>query len=274
MSVVIVSSDSLVTGREIADAVAGRLGFRAVGRELLGTVAERFAVDEPRLVRSLDEDPSLLGMTSGARARCLACIQCVVLDELLSDDVVCHGLAAHLYVAGVSHVLKARVLADSEAMARHLAERRRVSLEKAQRVRSRQMTGRQRWSQAAFGRDETDPSLYDLVIRLQQIEPERAVGMIADTVGERSFQPMTYSRSRMLDVALEARARVALIERYPQARVQAMHGRITVEITSVKRHQQSVASSIEQLLSSVEGAEGVEVHVLDDFIGEAIDSFR
>ncbi len=274
MPVVIVSSDSLATGRQIAEGVAGRLGFRLVGRELLGAAAERYGADEARLVRSLDEDPSLLGMTSSARARCLASIQSAVIDELLADDVVCHGLAAHLYVSGVSHVLKARVLADSEAMARQLAERRRITPEKADRVRTRQIAGRQRWSLAAFGRDETDPSLYDLVIRLQQIEPERAVGMIADTARERTFQAMTYSRARLRDVALEARARVALIERFPDARVQAMHGTIAVEITSVKRQQQSVAAAIEQLLQSVEGADGVEVHVLDDFIREAIDSFR
>lgn len=274
MTVVLLSSDSLTTGREIAEGVAGRLGFRLVGRELLGAVAERFGIDGARLLRSLDDDPSLLGMTAGSRARRLASVQTVVVDELLADDVVCHGLAAHLYVAGVSHVLKVRVLADSAAMARELAQRRGVSVEKAERVRLRQIAGRRRWSLAAFGRDETDPSLYDLVIRLQQIEPERAVGMIADTAGERSFQAMTYSRARLQDVALEARARLALIERYPEARVQALHGRITVETTSVRREQQSVAASIEQLLSSLKGADGVEVNVLDDFIREAIDSFR
>jgi len=274
MPVVILSSDAPATGSEIAGAVAQRLGFRLVGRELLERVAERSTIDQARLVRALDEDPTLLGMTAGSRTRCLAHIQRWAVDELLSDDVVCHGLAAHLYVSGVSHVLKVRVLADGESAARALAARRGISLEKAERLRGRQAAGRRRWSMAAFGRDETDPSLFDLVIGLRQIEPARAVTMIADTVGERSFQAMTYSRARLRDVALEARARVALIDRFPQARIQAMQGKITVEVTSTRRERGSVASSLEQSLATVEGAEGFEVLVLDDVFGEAIDSLR
>jgi cytidylate kinase len=192
MPVVIISSDNYDKGREIAQKTAETLGYALLGREVLESVASKYDIPEEKLQRALDEVPSFLGMSSKIRALYLAYIEEATLVGLSGDKVVCQGLAAHLYVLGVSHVLKVRILADREELTRQVAAREGVSEEKAAKLLSRLASDRQRWSRAAYHRDETDASLYDMVISLNQIESEEAVKTITEMTEYRKFQPMTY----------------------------------------------------------------------------------
>ena len=106
MPVIIISSDSYQTGREISESAGKVLGYGYIGREILKETADRYKVPEAKLTKALNETPSFLGMSSKLRDRYLAYIQEAALSELPRDNVVCQGLAAHLYVLGVPHVLR------------------------------------------------------------------------------------------------------------------------------------------------------------------------
>ena len=148
-------------------------------------------------------------MSSKLRNRYLAYIQESVLSEFLKGNLVCQGLAAHLYVLGISHVLRVRVLSDVEKRIQQIASEGGISLEKAKKILDTQKKVRQRWSLDAFRLDETDPSQFDLVISLSQIDQAEAVKIITETVAYRRFEPMTYSTKCMQDLALASSVRAA-----------------------------------------------------------------
>jgi hypothetical protein len=274
MSVITISSDSYKTGQEIAQSAARVLAYRDLDREILGEVASKAGVPEAKLTQALDEGPSFLGLSSKLCHRYLAYIQEVTLSELLKDNVVCHGLAAHLYVLGVSHVLRARVLTDPEKRAQQIASQGGLSLEKAKKYLERQKKERRRWSMDIFRLDETDPSQYDLVISLNQIDPEEAVKIICETVAYRRFQPMTYSVKCLEDLALASRVRAVLMERFPDVRVRANRGTLIVETTALRREKQKRAKAIKEMAGELPGVEYVEVHVINDIFRQAAESFR
>ncbi|MBN2033997.1 MAG: cytidylate kinase-like family protein, partial [Deltaproteobacteria bacterium] len=188
MPVIIISSDSYLTGREIAESVAGALGYGFLGREILSEVAEKYGISEAKLTKALDDGPSFLLRSSKLRDRYLAYLQEATLSRLLEDNMVCQGLAAHLYVLGVSHVLRVRILADAERQAKQLAAQQGVSINKAKKLLDRRKTVNRRWSMDAFHLDESDPSHYDLVISLSQIDSEEAVKIIKETAGYPRFK--------------------------------------------------------------------------------------
>jgi len=274
MSVIIISSDSYKTGQEIAQSSARALGYKPLDREILGKVANKARVSEEKLTQALDEGPSFLGLSSKLCHRYLAYIQEATLSELLNDNVVCHGLAAHLYVLGVSHVLRVRVLSDGEKRAQQIASQSGISLDKAKKFLDRQKRARRRWSMDAFHLDETDPSQYDLVISLSQIDSGEAVKIIGETVAYRRFQPMTYSIKCMQDLALASKVRAALLERFPDVRVRANRGTLIVETTVLRREKQKRAKAIKELAGGLPGVEYVEVHVVNDIFRQAAESFR
>ena len=274
MPIIIISSDSYKTGRDIAERVAKATGYDYVDREILGPAAEKASLPEENLVKSLEEASSFLGLSSKVQKRCLAYIQEATLGQLLEDNVVCHGLGAHLYVLGISHALKVRVLTDPEELARQLSQDAGGAPEKSKKAVKRLEAQAKKWSLEAFGLDETDPSNYDMVISLSQIDPDEAVQTISDMSGYRKFRPMTYSIKCLKDKELAARVRVALMERFPGVRVQANGSTIVVETKAIKREKQKRTEAIKELAGGITGVDYVEVHVANDIFRQAAESSR
>jgi cytidylate kinase len=269
MSVIIISSDSYEKGEEIARKTARSLDYAYLGRELLGAVASRYGFPEDRLEWALDALPSFPGRSARLQRRCLAYIQTMTLGELIKDNVVCHGLAAHLYVLGVSHALKVRILADPDEQAREIATQQHLPMEKAGKLFERRRKFRQRWSLEYYQIDEAAPSQYDLVISLSQIDTDEAINIIAQTAGYRRFAPMTYSLKCMKDAELACRVRAGLLEAFPKVKVRADGGTVIVETKGTRRSKLKKAAAIKEQLQHMEGVDYVEVHVKNGLFKKA-----
>ena len=241
MPIIAFSSDPYEDSSEIAKNTAEVLGYRYVDRKILSPVAVKYGIPEVKLIKALDETPSFMGMTSKAWNQYLAYIQEAVFGEMLDDNVVIQGVAAHLYVLGVSHVLKVCILVNPDEKVRRMADQENISFEKAKKIVRRQEKKRKRWSLDGFNLDETNPSLYDMVINISQIDPEEAVGMISAATGYRKFKPMTYSIKCMRDRELASRVRAALLIKFPDARVKARDGKVVVDIKALKREKRKKA---------------------------------
>jgi len=274
MSIIIISSDDQQTGEKIARQTAAAMGYKELGRELLSEVADRHEIAERRLVKALDEAPSFLGMSGKLRSLCLTYIQEAVLARLLEDSVVCHGLAAHLYVRGVSHALRVRVLSDPEERVKRMIDQGGKSPDKAKRSVRRTRKLRSRWSTVAFGLDETDPALFDLVISLSQIDQDEAVKIITGTVAYRRFSPMTYSLHCLQDLELSTRVRSAMLKQFPDVRVRARSGTLLVETAALKRERRKRMKAIREVAGAIPGVRYVEVRVNNDIFRQAAESFR
>ncbi|MCD6560957.1 MAG: cytidylate kinase-like family protein [Deltaproteobacteria bacterium] len=274
MPIIAFSSDSYQKSGEIAVKTAEALGYKCLDRKILRSVAAKHDIPEENLIKALDETPSFMGMSSKAWKRYLIYIQEVVLGILLDDNVVCHGLAAHLYLLGISHVLKVRLFEGREARAGIIAKQERVSREKAKKIVRRKEKQRKRWSLEAFGRDETDPSFYDMSINISQIDPGEAVSMLVTATGYRKFKPMTYSMECMRERELTGRVRVALLKDFPNAMVQARGSAVVVEIKALKREKSRKISAVKELVGNISGVHHVEVHIIKDIFREAAESGR
>ncbi len=274
MPVITISADFFEQGQQIAQETAKALGYEYLGRELLAELAREHDLAEEDLVKALDEPPGFLGMRTRRRQQLLAHIQAACLERLLADNIACYGLGAHLYVIGVSHALQVRILADPEQRVAELTKRQGMPQERARKQVQREDEGRQRWSKEFFGLDETDASLYDMVLSLATLEPEKAVEIICDAAGYRKFQPMTYSRNYLRDKALASKVRLKLMERFPDIRVQASDGTVVAQVQSLKRDQRKKQEAVRELASQVPGVNYVEVHIISNFFEQAAESER
>jgi len=261
--------------KQIAQTVADALGYALLGPEILGEIAARYDLTADGLTTALHSSPSFWRRDAIQRwLRQLACIEAEVLERLKAGDIVCWGLAAHLYVRGVSHALTVRLLVDEEQQVKQMAKEQRVATKKALKGLNKAKRGRAQWSEAAFGRSEADPALYDLVINLGQIDPDEAGRTIVSAVGYRKFQPMTYSLKRLAEGALAARVRARLLATMADVRVEATDGKVKVISKAMKRERQKKAAAIKAVAGEVEGVEFVEVHLINYVIRAAAESYR
>ncbi len=272
MSIILISSDHYETGRAVAQQVAEATGYALLDREILDEVASASQIPEPKICKSLETSSSSVGFSSKVRNRALASIQGTVMARLLDDKVVCHGLAAHLYVLGVSHVLKIRILCNGDERMSRIAAERKVGIEKARKILKKQEAADKRWSLDVFGRDETNPSQYDMVISLSQIEPDEAVNAIVETVSYRKFQSMTYSIKCLKDKELSIRVRLALMEKYNDVDVTADGATVVVRTKALRREKRKKTESIRALAGQIPGVSYVEVHAVKDIFRQAAES--
>lgn len=274
MSIIAISSEIFSVGRDIAQRTAEELGYDFLGRETLSVVASQYDVSESKLRKALEERPSLIGTSTKGWKKYLTYIEEVTLSRMLKDNVVTYGLAAHLYVVGISHVLKARIISRYGELHPQSMGHKEDSTEKARKAKEHCNRLRRQWSLKAYDRDETDPCNYDMVINLDQIDTDHAVKIIADTVQHRKFQAMTYSVKCLQDMALATRVRAVLLTDFPNAIVHCRDGRVEVEVPALKGERKQKIRQVKQLAEKVPGAEAVKVIPINDFIGQAAESFR
>lgn len=275
MSIIIFSSDSMDLEKDIAEKTADAMKYKRVDRQILTDIASKYQLSEAKLQEALEKTPSFFRkMPQKLWQQCLSCIESEVLEQLLEDNIVCWDLAAHLYVLGVSHALKVRLLAGYDSLIDKLVNEKGFSRQRAQKWLKDQSRQREKWSNAAYERDETDPSLYDLVINLEQIDPEEAVKTITGAVAYRKFQPMTYSIKCLTNLSLASKVTVELLKSMTDIRVKARDGTVVVTTKALKRQKRNKAAAIKEIAGNIEGVNYVEVHVITDIFGEAAGSSR
>jgi len=274
MSVVIISAAAYSPTEEIAARAAERLGYSFLDRDkVLGEAAGAYQISRDALVDALDGPSGWRSMPARERRIRLALIQASLADRLLEGDCVCADLAAHLYVTGISHVVKVRLAVPLETRVAVAAEREGLSAAAARKLVHRLDKRRRRWVASLFGVDEDHPAHFDLVVDLALTNAEQSAAMIADTARQRRFRPMSYSRGQLRDLALASTVRAALVGVDPEVVVRATDGAIHIE-SKASGKDAGRAATLKQRALAVPRVEDVEVLLIDDVFTKAALSMR
>jgi cytidylate kinase len=275
MSIIIISSDSREIEQKTAELISESLGYGKISREeIFPKVAEKYEVSTDDLVKVLEKRPSVFRSSTRRWNLLLSYIQEAVVEELLQDNLVCHGVAAHLYALGISHVLRARILSKEDEKIHEMMSHTGINRETATKLLDKEKKYRARWSSDLYDTDETDSSRYDLSITLDNIDLEDAIKMIEETISYRRFKAMTYSIRCIEDLAIVSRARAILLKRFPDVKIQASGGRLIISLLSLKREKMKKTKIIKEMTNDIAGVDYVEVHVFTDYFGQAAESFR
>ncbi len=274
MPIILISSNSQEAEKEITEAIVGINQYNRLDDQILTDIETKHHIDAGRLRGALEKTPSLFKKVLSRRWRYyLACIEAEVLDRLQEDNTVCSGLAAHLYVQGVSHVLKVRIIDDNNRRIEKIAKQQDIPIPRAKKWLDMQARKRRKWSIAAYNRDETDSSQYDLVINLNQIDSSEAIKTITGAVGYRKFQPVTYSIKCLSDLALAAKVRIVLLKSMSDIHVQARDGIVVVFTKELKLKKQEKVMAIKNLAGKINGVGCVEVHVTKNLFNGGAENF-
>ncbi|MBW2043008.1 MAG: cytidylate kinase-like family protein [Deltaproteobacteria bacterium] len=202
MSIVTISRGSYSHGVLVAEALARRLGYGCVSRDVLLEVSKQFNVPEYKLTRAIQCSPAFLERLTFARAKYVAYIRYAILNHLAKDNMIYHGFAGHFFVKGVTHALKVRINAGIFQRIQAMMEREGLTSEgDALRLIQAVDEERRNWSMKLYGIDTWDSRLYDLTLTIDRITVDDAVDMIVEVLQKKAFQTTPESR-RHLDVLL------------------------------------------------------------------------
>lgn len=258
MSIVTISRGSYSRGKETAEKLAAVLGYECLSREILLEASTEFNIPEIKLVRALHDAPGVLERFTHGKERYLCYLRSALLNRVVSDDVVYHGLAGHYFLRDVPHVLKVRILADMEDRVREEMARENVPYEEARSVLKKDDEERRKWGVQVYGVDTWDPTLYDIVLHIGRITVDDAVDLLRTAVRRPAFQRTAASQKILNDLALAARVRGNLITLAPRIDVRADDGLVVVTAPSLPTPR--AAEEIRRLAGAVEGVQEVRVN--------------
>jgi cytidylate kinase len=203
MSIITISRGTYHRGKEVAEKLAQRLSYACISREILLEASEEYNVPEIKLIRAIEDAPSILDRLTRQKEKYVAFIRAALLKHVQKDNVVYHGLFGHFFLQDIPHVLKVRIVGDLEARVADEVKREGISAEKAREIIMRDDQERRKWALYLYGADAWDATLYDLVIHLKAITVDDAVTVISNVAGLPGFQTTPESQ-QAIDNLVEA----------------------------------------------------------------------
>jgi cytidylate kinase len=262
MPVITISRGSYSKGKEVAEKVAQKLGYECISREVLVEASEEFNISEIKLIRAIHDSPSILDSFSCGKERYIAYIQAALLGHFQKDNVIYHGLAGHFFVKDIPHVLKVRIIADLESRVRLEMERKGITEKEALQILKKDDEERRKWSRHLYGIDTWDSSLYDLVIHIHKITVQDAVDIICYTANLKDFQTTPETKKAMVDLALAAQVKAALMEIKCDIHVAAKNGVVSVTTGAPYIQEEALTHDIEKIGKKIPGVKDIKTRVI------------
>jgi cytidylate kinase len=266
MAIITIARGSLSGGQATAERVAARLGYPCVGREELIEQASSFGVPGPRLAEVLETTPNVWERLTESREAYIAYLQAAMADLAEPGDLVYHGQLGQELLKGVEPLVKVRVIAPMEYRIAAAMTAQHLDRDAAIDYIERADQDRLKRTRFFFGVDWREPSLYDLVINLDQMSEDTAAELIVHLAQSPPWHTAQIEGS-LRDFAIASRARVALIVNGWALRVSArdavVHLAGEVQLLATEKLEDVIA-----VATSVPGVrevqvEDVQIRVMD-----------
>ncbi len=203
MAIITVSRGSYYRGREVAEKLAEKLGYTCISREILLEASKEFNIPEIKLIRAIEDAPSILNRFTREKEKFVAFIRAALLKHVQKDNVVYHGLFGHFFLQDIPHVLKVRIVGDLDSRVADEVKREGISAAKAREIILRDDQERRKWALYLYGSDAWDATLYDMVIHLKTISVDDAVSLLIHTLHFPGFKTTPESQ-QAIDNLVEA----------------------------------------------------------------------
>jgi cytidylate kinase/metal-sulfur cluster biosynthetic enzyme len=231
MSIITISRGSYSRGKEVAEKLARKLGYDCISRDILLEASSEFNIPEIKLVRALHDAPTVLERFTYGKERYLAYLRSALLQHVLKDNVVYHGLAGHYFLQDIPHVLKVRIIADIKDRVKEEMKRENISESEARYVLKKDDEERRKWGIQVYGIDTWDPSLYDMVLHVHRLTVDDVVDILFETIRKPVYQTTPSSQKMVSDLALSAKVLASLATIAPKVGVWSDDGVVFMTTT-------------------------------------------
>ena len=262
MSIITISRGSFSKGKEVAEKVAENLSYHSVSREVILEASQDFQIPQNRLDHAIHDAPSIIQRFTFEKQKYIAYVAAEILAHFKDDNVVYHGLAGHFFAKNISHLLKVRIIANMEDRIAALMERDHLGRDEAAAFLKKDDHDRKSWSSQIYGLDNTDYTLYDLIIHIDKLTIDNAVNIICQTATMPQFKATAESQQMIEDLSLAAKVRAVLINDHPTCEVTSEGGAVAIAVQVTRNADAMLAGTIESKALSVRGVVSATVKMI------------
>jgi cytidylate kinase len=265
MAIISICRGTMSGGAAMAECLAKRLHYPLVAREVVQDAASDLGVSDADLSRGMERTPRLWNRQSSERRLYIAAVQAALAEHVADGDLIYHGRAGQVLLAGLPGVLRVRLIAPIEARVRTLMEGEGMDSASAEQY-IRHVDGvRARWVKMMYGEDIEDPFLYNMVINLKTLSIPAACAIVTKAAEQPDFAVTDEVREKLLDFRLACRVKVALARaretRALDLQISGHGGVVDVSGAAPALKSGQMGDQIVEIAQSVEGVEEVRLKV-------------
>jgi cytidylate kinase len=262
MGVITISRGSYSKGKETAEKLAQHLGYECISRDILLEASVQFNIHELKLARAIHDAPSIFERFEQGKDKYITYIREAFFEHIRKDNVVYHGLAGHFFCQGIPNILKVRISANLEDRIKEEIRREHISEKEARHIMKKDDEERRKWGMHLYGIDTNDPSLYDIVLHIDNLKVDDAVEILADISQRPCFQTTPESQMMIGDYHIAAKAERTLFDRFPAVQVKCKNGVVFVAVETTLSREQEVINNIIHILKgkNIDGLIDVKIN--------------
>jgi hypothetical protein len=234
MPTLLISRGSMSGGQIIAQCLSHASGFRCVTREDLVPLVNRYGEWATKVTASIEGATQNYEKFSELRRPFKILMRLALLEYARRDNLAYFGYSGHLLVEGIAHFIRVRLIAPTNLRIKTTVEQLHCTEDEARDYIRRSDMERTRWARFMYGKNISDPRLYDLCINLERISFSAACSLLVNAVQEKEFQPTEESR-----VIMENKYMAALVE--------------AALVTDPKTHSYEISASVAHGTAKLEG---------------------
>lgn len=259
MGIITIARGTYSYGQEIAKKVAQKLGWNCISREVILETSEEYNIPEIKLTRAFENAPSILDHFTHGKKKYIAYTRSILLQHLKKGNVVYHGFAGHIFVEGISHILKILITANMEDRISLVMKRDRIPRKDAALLINRLDDQRRKWGKTLYGIEPWDPCLYDLTFHLDRITVENAVDTICQISRLKQFQMTPESEKTIEDLFLATKVENLLIDVKPRVDVNIDNKFVYLKPALPLSEESEVVNKMGEIMKTIPGIRGIEV---------------
>jgi cytidylate kinase len=211
MAVIFLSRGTMSGVRKLVGCLQREPSLRFVSREDLVEVVNRHEGLANRVMDDIATADRDYEKFSRQRREFLILMRQALLEELAGDGVIYHGYSGHLLLPRMPHFVRVRIEAPITTRVSLTMERLACDEQQARDYIHDEDERRVRWARFMYGKDITDPRLYDIVLNLQWMTLELACRILMGVMADPEYHCTEEARARMEKLRLATAVEAALV---------------------------------------------------------------
>jgi two-component system, OmpR family, response regulator CpxR len=244
-----------------------RTGYKLMtDTNIVAKASRHSGLSETKISRAFSGKPSVFNQFTHEKERAIAYLRLAMAELLDEDDFLFHGYSGQLIPRDISHVLQLCLIADLKARLAWAKREPGLSESEALKVIRREDEERGVWIGTLFGKnDPWDPSLYDIMVPTDKLNPEEVVQLVEKNLGRDIIKPSAESKQAIRDFQLAAHVGVALAREGHNVGVAAQKGVISLTINKNVLLLSRLEEELRSIVGPVPGVRSVETKVGQGF---------
>lgn len=207
MPVITITQGSLRATHKLTNRLSKELNCRIISREDVIEHGKKYGIDEflfsaKRIMET--KPPHSWDPQATQIHQFLVIIKAALMDFVVEGDVIYHGLQTHFLLTDVPRVLRTKVVAPMEYRVKTLAEETDFSEAEAREHILHVDEQRVSWAKFLYGENFDDPTYYDIILNMSNLNLDAMVEIIARVTRRPEFRLDAGAMKSIRDAHLKA----------------------------------------------------------------------